>query len=90
RSDMKNELDGKVTFDTLTTVLNINNREELLWEHFGMMDNKEYCVRTLRKIESYQKNGVFLGKNLIVTFETSQYPLETETIERNITEYCLN
>lgn len=72
------------------TVLNINNREELLWEHFGMMDNKEYCVRTLRKIESYQKNGVFLGKNLIVTFETSQYPLETETIERNITEYCLN
>lgn len=72
------------------TVLNIRHREELYWEHFGMMDNREYCVRALRKIESYQKNGIYLGKKLIVTFETSQYPLETKMIERNITEYCLN
>ncbi|MCD8018340.1 MAG: hypothetical protein LUF92_01785 [Clostridiales bacterium] len=71
------------------TVLNVSKREEIFWEHLGMMDNNEYCERALRKIESYQQNGIFLGKNLIITYETSKYPLETQMIDRNIKEYCL-
>lgn len=71
------------------TVLNVSKREEIYWEHLGMMDNNEYCERALRKIEVYQQNGILLGKNLIITYETSKYPLETQMIDRNIKEYCL-
>ncbi|MCD8231746.1 MAG: hypothetical protein LUD14_08015 [Clostridiales bacterium] len=71
------------------TILNVRKRKEIFWEHLGMMDQKDYCERALRKIEMYQRNGIILGKNLIITYETSQHPLETQMIERNIEEYCM-
>ncbi|MCD8149957.1 MAG: hypothetical protein LUE92_10435 [Clostridiales bacterium] len=72
------------------TILNVRKRKEIYWEHLGMMDQKDYCERALRKIELYQRNGIILGRELIITYETSQYPLETLMIERNIEEYCLD
>ncbi|MCD7981325.1 MAG: hypothetical protein LUF32_03260 [Clostridiales bacterium] len=71
------------------TILNVKRREEIYWEHLGMMDQKDYCERALRKIEIYQRNGIILGRKLIITYETSQHPLETQMVERNISEYCL-
>lgn len=66
------------------TVLNIKKRQELLWEHFGKMDDPEYAEKAVRKIESYERNGIFSGENLILTYETMNQPLNQRTIKRMI------
>jgi len=69
------------------TVLNIRERTEYYWEHFGMMDNPEYAKSAVRKIFTYQQNGMLLGKKLIATFETSNTAINTHVITQIIQEY---
>lgn len=69
------------------TVYNTRTGETLIWEHFGMMDNQEYCVNALIKLENYARHNVFPGRNLITTFETSERPLNTQYIGLIIKEY---
>ena len=47
--------------------LNVRRRKTIYLEHFGMMDDPEYCAKALRKINAYQNNGYFLGDNFIAT-----------------------
>ena len=58
-------------------------------EHFGMMDNPEYCNKAIKKLEDYAKNGIYQGKNLLVTYETSQYPLNMKVVENMLREFVL-
>ena len=46
-----------------------------------MMDDKEYAAKSVLRIKSYMKNGIFTGQNLIITEETSAYPLGTNDID---------
>lgn len=64
--------------------LNLRTRKEIIWEHFGMMDNSEYLENAIQKIQIYESNGYLSGENFIATFETSQQPLRLEVIERKI------
>lgn len=57
------------------------------WEHFGMMDNQEYCEKTFRKLKIYADNNIFPTINLITTYETRQVPLDSEKVQRIIDEY---
>ncbi len=41
----------------------------VIWEHFGLMDNKEYYKNALSKINQYRKSGIKQYKNLICTYE---------------------
>ena len=66
------------------TTLKLRNRKEKIWEHFGLMDEPEYVDNAIRKINGYEQNGIFLGENLIVTFETKNHPLSQREIERII------
>ena len=70
-------------------ILNKKNRKEYYWEHFGMMDDSEYAEKTIKKLESYEKNGIFPGKNLIMTFETQQHPLNMRIVSKNIEEFLV-
>lgn len=63
------------------TLLDIKKREEVLLEHFGMMDNTNYCENAIRKINIYQKNGFIPGSNIIFTFETYRIPLDMKCFE---------
>jgi hypothetical protein len=54
-----------------------------------MMDNMAYANKNVMKIDKYQTSGFLPGKNLIITFESSQNPLSTKTIENVIREYLL-
>lgn len=38
------------------TILDVKRRQEVYWEHLGMMDNPEYCERALYKLNCYTKN----------------------------------
>lgn len=53
------------------------------------MDDREYAEKTIKKIENYEKNGIFPGKNLIMTFETKQHPLSMRIVSENIEEFLV-
>lgn len=69
--------------------LNVRKRKTMYHEHFGMMDDPEYCEKALRKIDAYQRNGYFLGDNFIATFESRNHPLDMRYLERLLDHYYL-
>lgn len=69
------------------TVLNVKKRQELIWEHLGMLDNSEYAELFVQKMASYAKNGFFSGDNLILTYETSRSPINQKMILTFIYKY---
>lgn len=69
------------------TVLHVGKRDEIYWEHFGMMDNPEYAEHAVQKIEQYEKNGIFVGDRLILTYETKKAPMHRKKILRVLERY---
>lgn len=67
--------------------LNVRTRQELYWEHFGMMDNPEYAKNAVQKLQQYNSIQIIPGKNLIITMETSTSPLNVKYIEQQIKSY---
>ena len=49
-----------------------------------MMDDYEYMMLSMKKIENYEKNGYLLGKDLVLTHETSQRPLDVRVVDNII------
>ena len=79
---------GSITVHPDFTVLRSSDREILYWEHFGMMDDREYCQKAIWKIRLYEKNGIYPGIRLIITMETSQLPINLTVIGSMIRTYC--
>lgn len=71
------------------TVLNVRLREQIFWEHRGMLDDRDYCKHAVVRLNDYTKNGIILGKNLIITEEISSVPLGTDIITKTIKNYLL-
>ena len=71
------------------TFLSRKTGEEIYWEHNGRMDDSEYARKAIRKIETYEKNGIFPGQKLILTFETLQDGLDMKVVESLVKEYLL-
>ncbi len=70
-------------------VLNKRTRIEYYWEHLGKMGDEEYAASNQVKIEQYAKNGIILGKNLILSVECKERPLSTEYVDRIIKEILI-
>ena len=64
-----------------TTLLDCDGQEDVVLEHFGMMDNNSYCENAIRKINGYQRNGYYPGKNFLYTFETYKNPVDIKNFE---------
>lgn len=69
-------------------LLNVAQRREYILEHFGMMDNPEYAEKAVRKIRTYEKNGIFQGDRLLLTYETSQTPIDMRAVEELLERFC--
>lgn len=69
------------------TFLSKRTGKEIFWEHEGMMDKQDYARNAIRKIESYQKNDIYPGDRLILTFETEQSVLSSKVIEGLVKQY---
>lgn len=69
------------------TVLNVKKRKEMYWEHFGLVDDRDYRQKNLGKLTCYETNNYFPGDKLILTFETAKQPLSSRLIERIIDKY---
>ena len=63
------------------TILKMPEREEVYLEHFGMMDDSDYVRNVMRKLNTYEKNGIYIGVNLFVTYESAKYPLNTRGLD---------
>ena len=63
------------------TILIVKKRETVYLEHFGMMDNPDYCKNAIDRMELYEKNGIHLGERLFVSFESSLKPINTSWID---------
>ncbi len=71
------------------TVMSRSEGKKYIYEHFGMMDNPDYAEKNMKKLDLYEKNGYILGKNLIITHETSKSPLIIGVIDTYIEHYFL-
>ena len=69
------------------TVLDVRERRVKYWEHRGMMDDKDYAKSAVERIKTLMQNGIFLGRDLIITEETSANPLGTDEIDAIIKKY---
>ncbi len=65
-------------------MFNVRTRKKYYWEHFGIMDNPDYCASCQYKLETYSKHGIVMGNNLIVTMESSKHNLNVSYIDRLI------
>ena len=66
------------------TLLKVCTREEIYWEHLGMMDDPSYVHKALNKINTYIRNGFIPGKNLLLTFESKAVPLNMRNVESQL------
>lgn len=69
------------------TCLNLHSGKELIWEHFGFMDDADYVSKTVEKINLYESCGFRLGVNFIATFEDDANPLTPQKIKKQIESY---
>ena len=70
-------------------VLNVRERREVYWEHRGMMDDKHYAKSSVLRLKTLMQNGILLGRDLIITEETSANPLGTDEIDAIIKKFFL-
>ena len=54
------------------------------WEHFGMMDKKDYQEKNYRKLQNYLANGIYPPHNLIMTFDGENMPFDNGAVWRII------
>lgn len=71
------------------TVLNKRTRREFYRKHFGMMSNPEYSDKAIKKIITYEKNHIYQGKQLLITYESSSHPLNMKHLDAFINEFLL-
>lgn len=83
-------LDGGIRVFPDFTILRMPMREEVYLEHFGMMDDMDYVETVLSKLSTYEKNEIYLGVNLFITYETGKKSLNTKGLDgllRNL--FCI-
>ena len=61
--------------------------ELIYWEHFGMMDDPVYSKNAFSKLKLYVANDIVPNINLITTYETKDFPLDTKQINDMISLY---
>ena len=66
--------------------LNPRTGREVLWEHFGLMDDTTYRNNAISKLSKYSESGFVPGKNFIYTMETSTMPLNSRFVKKVILE----
>ena len=77
-------LEGNIKMHPDFTILKMPEREEVYLEHLGMMDDSNYVENVIRKFNIYERNGIYLGVNLFITYETKKNPLNTRALDKLI------
>ena len=51
-----------------------------------MLDDARYRTDNVQKLDLYRRNGIYVGKNLILTFEVAGSPLNIRSFKQNMKE----
>lgn len=82
------ELDGIIMYPDFT-ICHPKTGQLYYWEHFGLMDNPNYSKSACSKLQLYISNGIIPSIHLITTYETKDYPLSAEEVEKIVEHYFL-
>lgn len=80
---------GRHVFYPDFCILNLRRRKTFFWEHFGMLDDPDYLEDNMFKLNTYAKNGIIIGENLIITYETAINPFNTAQIDQLIQTFLV-
>lgn len=80
---------GDITLFPDFTIRHPRTGELYYWEHFGLMDHTDYAQKTCSKLQLYTSHGIIPSVQLITTFETKEYPLGADLVEKIIRYYFL-
>ena len=69
------------------TFLSRKTKQEIYWEHYGRMDDPSYVRNAVRKMHANEKNDIYPGERLILTFETEKSVLDTAIVQRIVEKY---
>ena len=69
------------------TAMNITTGEIKYIEHLGMMDNPNYYGNALAKLDAYERNGLLIGRDVLLLHESAYRPLNTRIISDYISEF---
>jgi hypothetical protein len=87
---VKNGEDGLVSRKYPDFVLlNVRKGKTIYWEHLGKAGEERYATKNFNKLMDYEKNGLILGDNLIITLESEKQPLDVDIVHRKIKEFLL-
>ena len=75
---------GEKTIYPDFTIMNPYTHKIYYWEHFGIFDDPIYRNDALGKIDIYSRHDIFPGDSLIMTFETSDIPLNSNEVQNII------
>ena len=70
-------------------LLNVRERKAIYWEHLGLSSNKEYVESNLEKLLKYEKSGLVIGDNLLISIEAAGIPFDIKAIEDKIIKYII-
>ena len=87
RYEEENMIDG-IAYHPDFTCLNPRTLEIIYWEHQGRRDDKKYVKRLPNREEALRRGGIIPWKNLIITTETLDKPLDPVWVDVLI-EYFL-
>ena len=68
------------------TLLKVKTKEEFYFEHLGRLDLASYRTDNFIKMDEYRASGIYLGKNLLVSYEVGESPLDLRGIRKMLKE----
>lgn len=69
--------------------LNIRKRKTIYWEHLGIVSDTEYATKNFKKLQNYEMNKLLIGRDLIITTESADVPIDVKLVEEKIREFLL-
>lgn len=64
------------------TILRLSDRKEIYHEHCGRMDKSDYTSDMPRRFNLYVAGGILPGDRLYMSFESNDYPLDINVIDK--------
>lgn len=80
---------GDTTIFPDFTILHPQTKKIYYWEHFGLMDEHQYCKNMHSKLQLYTSHGIIPSIQLITTYETKEHPLSSSLVDKLVKYYFL-
>jgi hypothetical protein len=75
--------DGRTVYPDFA-LYNYKNGDTIYWEHLGLADDTDYSTRNNKKIIAYEKSGLIVGVNLVLSYESAEVPLDVKIIKQKL------